>query len=856
MRVCRSVFLAPLILVACSSPSPATESCDGGHVASPLSAAPALETLGQFPAFAHHRGVGGALVRREDGFAVARSATAPGGSWRPAGRRAWSVTLPTHARGALRLAVDSVSAEIAPLDVEDVEASAVEGAVVARTKDVDLVYVAEPNAIEEIRLLRARAEVHVARWSIKTTGSARISDDRVEIVDREGRAKLTTAPIFAVDARGLRRTPSLSLVATGPYELTLEAKLDARGLQAPIALDPLWNPAEQMAKSRVGHTATLLNDGRVLVVGGAAISGGTTDVDIAHNHAEVYDAKTDGWTATPALASARTFHAAAKLPDGKVMVFGGALREPIGLSDVRSLSSTEVYDPATNTWSVGTPLPSTRTHHGAVALSDGKILVVGGRSNFVLGAPPPPPVRFDPVAKTFTALTWPSSATVPHRPHFVPISGNRVVIAGCDPDSTTFCAPTSLFLYDEASSTFSVLGTTKRSRFNLRDFSFTAFAKLPMGDQLLALGGSDDSVERFDVAAKLSNVAFELDDPWSGMSATSLPSGDIIALGGFVSGGTGFADSVIKPFPLGYLRHAKTNSWLRATQPSTRRWFHTATLLNDGSVMIAGGRNKDGVLASVEIWRPLPLGETCTHGGDCQSGFCADGVCCDAQCGGQCQACSSTGKCLPVTGAPRGLRPLCDNPGGDICKGKVCDGKTTDACVLPGAAIKCAEAVCNASGFTGEGACDGMGVCVKPAEKACAPYGCTEIGCRTSCAAITDCANGAICVSGVCIAAAGGACSNDLTRSIGTDGKETSCQPYKCVQASGKCGESCTSSTECAGGFVCGGGKCQQPALEAAPEDSGGCSTSSARGAGSGFAILLIAMAMLRKRPKTPSSER
>jgi hypothetical protein len=123
-----------------------------------------------------------------------------------------------------------------------------------------------------------------------------------------------------------------------------------------------------MRFARVSHTATLLRDGRVLIVGGR---GDTVDAT-----AEIYDPKTTRFTETGKLATARYKHTAGLLADGRVLIAGG--------SDERdwsgNLSSAEIYDPAAGKFTATAPLHESRFKlpEEAVMLESGKLLVAGG----------------------------------------------------------------------------------------------------------------------------------------------------------------------------------------------------------------------------------------------------------------------------------------------------------------------------------------------------------------------------------------------------------------------------------------------------------------------------------------------
>jgi len=140
-----------------------------------------------------------------------------------------------------------------------------------------------------------------------------------------------------------------------------------------------------MHDARVSHTTTLLQDGRVLVVGGHGKK--------LNASAELYDPNTGQFTETGALITARYKHTAGLLPDGRVLIAGG--------SDDRdwngNLKSAEIYDPHTGKFTAAAPLNDSRFKlpEVAVRLQSGKLLIAGGSKEAEI---------FDPASGRFVAL--------------------------------------------------------------------------------------------------------------------------------------------------------------------------------------------------------------------------------------------------------------------------------------------------------------------------------------------------------------------------------------------------------------------------------------------------------------------
>lgn len=142
-----------------------------------------------------------------------------------------------------------------------------------------------------------------------------------------------------------------------------------------------WSPAASMTTPRLAHTLTTLRDGRVLALGGttpqgsAGTGGGQTISPSAS--AEIYDPTTDAWEPAGRMSTGRFEHTATRLDNGRVLVVGGLGGEPRD-GRFHPQASAEIFDPAVGAFTrTGDPAVG-RTNHAAARLEDGRVLVAGG----------------------------------------------------------------------------------------------------------------------------------------------------------------------------------------------------------------------------------------------------------------------------------------------------------------------------------------------------------------------------------------------------------------------------------------------------------------------------------------------
>lgn len=192
-----------------------------------------------------------------------------------------------------------------------------------------------------------------------------------------------------------------------------------------------WAPVEPMAIPRLGHSLTLLGDGRVLVAGGSALGADESDgggqAIRTEASAEIFDPAAGSWSPTGPMASPRFEHTATALDDGRVVITGGL--GPVGVATaIGPLRSTEIYDPAAGAFLASTDMAEGRTNHAAARLSDGAVIVSGGvggeRGDISLASAE----VFDSRGGTWTTVGAMGSARTGHTA--TRLDDGRVLVAG------------------------------------------------------------------------------------------------------------------------------------------------------------------------------------------------------------------------------------------------------------------------------------------------------------------------------------------------------------------------------------------------------------------------------------------
>jgi N-acetylneuraminic acid mutarotase len=343
-----------------------------------------------------------------------------------------------------------------------------------------------------------------------------------------------------------------------------------------------WSSAGSMATARDRHTATLLDDGKVLVAG-ARLSG---LLDYGTASVEIYDPATNGWSSAESMATARGGHTATRLSNGGVLVAGGFHRPGMpGLAE--DLASAEIYDPATDGWTGAGSMATARDSHTATLLDNGKVLVVGGTDLASAEI-------YDPATDEWSSAGSMAATRADHTATLLP-NGKVLVAGGADGHSIGSSMLASAEIYDPATDEWSSAGSMAAARDR-----HTA-TLLPNGKVLVAGGagsaGPLASAEIYDPAGDRWSSAGSMQTARDRHTATLLDDGKVLVAGGYDDSVTLASAEIYDP---------ATDGWTGAGSMATARVSHTATLLPSGQVLVAGGVDSKccGGVVSAEQYTP------------------------------------------------------------------------------------------------------------------------------------------------------------------------------------------------------------------------------------------------------------
>lgn len=292
-----------------------------------------------------------------------------------------------------------------------------------------------------------------------------------------------------------------------------------------------------MRGRRLQHSAVVLEDGRVLVVGGGP-------------EPEIFDPRTRSWRSTAPSAGTFGFASAQRLLDGRVLVTGSTADEPV---------NAEIYDPVSDSWSVTGRMIVDRVMHSTIRLRDGRVLVAGG----VFGA------RRVTVAELWDPVTgrWTETGDIGSEevPGLALLDDGEVLLVGAE--RTRIFNP-------------STLRWRRISDLNHRHI-FGSTVVLGDGRVMVVGGEGTAECEIFDPDLNLWRPGPRLNAIRAVPGVAVLPTGQVVAVGG--------ADGIWRVGGSVELLDPLAERWTEIQPMDTRRLAHTMTVLRDGSVLVTGG---------------------------------------------------------------------------------------------------------------------------------------------------------------------------------------------------------------------------------------------------------------------------
>jgi len=341
-------------------------------------------------------------------------------------------------------------------------------------------------------------------------------------------------------------------------------------LPAVAAASGTWANTGNLNTGRSTHTATLLQNGQVLIAGGISAA----DQTLAS--AELYNPATGKWTVTGSMAQSRHGHSAELLPNGDVLVAGGISSTSGGTI----LAESELYNPGTGTWTKTGNLTTARYDHGSALLPDGQVLVAGGYAaeDSILASAE----LYNPATGTWT-LT--GNLHTARSTNAALLRDGAVLMAGGVGSGNENTAETYL------NGVWTFTSTMVFSH------PSTRIAALLNGDALIYGGNLASYVaEYYAPSAGSWTATHNLGlNPPGGNTLTTLNSGEVLLVGGTTHVGTTYV-----PQSLCHLYTSSTNAWSSAGSLNHARANHTATLLQNGQVLAAGG----SAPTSAELYTP------------------------------------------------------------------------------------------------------------------------------------------------------------------------------------------------------------------------------------------------------------
>ena len=343
----------------------------------------------------------------------------------------------------------------------------------------------------------------------------------------------------------------------------------------------------EMADARVLHTAAALADGRVLVVGGKARYGRCELGSECHDPSasvEVYDPASGVWSAAAPMSVPRVCPGSIPLDDGRVLVAGGALVTNAALLERGgtggALRLAEVYDPSTDTWSSVGATEIERHCPVAVRLPDGRALLTGGLMWRATDYPMPIADIFDPSSGGWVSADAMNDPRVGHKAVLLR-DGTVLVVGGADRRrGYRWNAIASSELYDPSTDRWTRTG-------DMEDGRASATATLLRDGRVLVAGGLDAatrslaSAEVYDPGSGTWSAVGDMLHRRAFHAAVLLADGTVLVTGGNVDEERGV--------PYAEVFDPRSGTWSSVEAMDAPRHTHSMVAVPGGRVVVLGG---------------------------------------------------------------------------------------------------------------------------------------------------------------------------------------------------------------------------------------------------------------------------
>lgn len=287
------------------------------------------------------------------------------------------------------------------------------------------------------------------------------------------------------------------------------------GSQTVDLFDPRTNgiaPGGTLMKARVGAAAVALADGRVLIAGGW--SGRRTTASV-----ELYDPASRSSVEIGELRRPRADIVAVTLADGRVALIGG-------MGDQAASGDVEIFDPRTQRLSAGPSLIDPRAAAAGVRLSDGRVLVIGGGAG---AGRPAPSALVEMADASLTAWATIRPLNQPRYKHAaVALGDGRALVVGGSDARDRQGKIAAFEIFDPKSLSFIAAGRSTVARFKIPG------AVVALGDGRVFIGGGAERAEVFDprtLTSTLAGPSFGAVRSFS--TASLLRDGRVVVAGGY-----------------------------------------------------------------------------------------------------------------------------------------------------------------------------------------------------------------------------------------------------------------------------------------------------------------------------------